>query len=135
MGVTSGETPTKTGPKIASTKKENTLKRRNTVVTTIASLSLLCSMAVAQDAQAPYVNIDPNRHGNLASAQNYILQAYNCISDAQHDNHGQLGGHAARAKDLLSQANDELRLAADEANERQDERQYQSGPPQSTSHQ
>jgi hypothetical protein len=133
MGVTPKRGSNEDGPKLSSTEKENTLKRRNIVITTLASLSLLCAMAVAQDAQAPYVSIDPSRHGNLASAQNYILQAYNRIGDAQHDNHGQLGGHAARAKDLLSQANDELRLAADEANERQDERQYQSGPPLYTS--
>ncbi len=133
MGVTPSPAPMKTGPNSLQPKKEIPLKHRNIVITTLASLSLLCAMAVAQDAQAPYVSIDPSRHGNLASAQNYILQAYNRIGDAQHDNHGQLGGHAARAKDLLSQANDELRLAADEANERQDERQYQSGPPRDTS--
>jgi len=69
-------------------------------------------------AQSPFVNIDHYRHGNLAAAQNYIGQAYNRISDAQRANHGRLGGHAAHAKQLLSQANDEIRLAADAAEDR-----------------
>jgi hypothetical protein len=69
-------------------------------------------------AQAPVVNIDKYRHGNLASAQNFIVQAYQKISDAQTANNDQLGGHAARAKNLLVQADEELRLAADVANDR-----------------
>jgi hypothetical protein len=35
---------------------------------------------------------------------------------SQHDNHGQLGGHAQHAKDLLVQADAELRAAADVSN-------------------
>ena len=35
---------------------------------------------------------------------------------AQQVNHGELGGHAQRAKDFLAQADSELRLAADFAN-------------------
>ena len=106
------------------------MKFRNVVIASLASVSLLCAMAFAQDPSAPYVNIDPNRHGNLAAAQDFIAQAYGRINDAQRANHGQLEGHAAHAKQLLSQANEELRLAADVANEHQDEQQYQNGPPQ-----
>jgi hypothetical protein len=68
-------------------------------------------------AQAPVVNIDPHRHGNLAAAQSYIVQAYERINRAQAANNYQLGGHAQRAKDLLVQADVELRLAANVANE------------------
>ncbi len=67
--------------------------------------------------QAPVVNIDPHRHGNLAAAQNYIVQAYQRMDRAQQANEDQLGGHAQRAKDLLVQADSEIRLAADVANE------------------
>jgi hypothetical protein len=67
-------------------------------------------------AQAPVVNIDPHRHGNLAAAQKFMVQAYQKIDEAQRDNQDQLGGHAQRAKDLLTQADAELRLAADVAN-------------------
>jgi hypothetical protein len=111
-------------------KRRNVLKRSNIFITSLAGVSLLCAMAFAQDPSTPYVNIDPNRHGNLAAAQDFIVQAYNRIGDAQRANHGQLEGHAAHAKQLLSQANEELRLAADVANEHQDEQQYQNGPPQ-----
>lgn len=66
--------------------------------------------------QAPNVDIG-NRHGNLRHAQENIVQAWQLVSDAQYDNDSHLGGHAARAKELLSEANEELRLAADVANE------------------
>jgi hypothetical protein len=65
--------------------------------------------------QAPVVNIS-NRHGNLRSAQQDIVNAYQRVNRAQSANQGQLGGHAQRAKDLLAQADAELRLASDVAN-------------------
>jgi hypothetical protein len=65
--------------------------------------------------QAPVVNIS-NRHGNLRSAQQDIVNAYQMIQRAQSANDGQLGGHAQRAKDFLSQADAELRQAANVAN-------------------
>jgi len=68
-------------------------------------------------AQGPVVNIG-RRHGNLQAAQQYIVSAYQRIENAQRANDGQLGGHAQRAKDLLTQADEELRLAANVANER-----------------
>ena len=55
--------------------------------------------------QAPVVNIS-NRHGNLRSAQQNIVSAYQKIQNAQAANDGQLGGHAQRAKDLLAQADE-----------------------------
>ena len=64
---------------------------------------------------SPYVDIG-YRHGNLRNAQQNIVQAWQLVSDAQIDNDDRLGGHAARAKALLTQADEELRLAADAAN-------------------
>jgi hypothetical protein len=58
----------------------------------------------AQAPQAPVVNIDPNRHGNLAAAQGDIVDAYQRIDMAQSANNDQLGGHAQKAKDFLAQA-------------------------------
>ncbi|WP_243042884.1 hypothetical protein [Dyella sedimenti] len=66
--------------------------------------------------QAPRVDIG-YRHGNLRDAQEHIAQAWQLVSDAQIDNDYQLGGHAGRAKALLAQADEELRLAADVSNE------------------
>jgi hypothetical protein len=82
----------------------------------------------AQAPQAPVVTIDPNRHGNLAAAQGDIVDAYQRIDMAQSANTDQLGGHAQKAKDFLSQANMELSLAADFANARQDAQQQQPEP-------
>jgi len=65
----------------------------------------------------PVVNIDPHRHGNLAAAQSSIVYAWQRINEAQQDNNYRLGGHAGRAKELLVEANEELRLAADAANQ------------------
>lgn len=68
-------------------------------------------------AQAPVVNIDRRRHGNLSAAQSYIVQAFQKLDQAQQANEDQLGGHAQRAKDLLIQADSEIRLAANVANQ------------------
>jgi cellobiose-specific phosphotransferase system component IIA len=63
-------------------------------------------------AQVPAQNIDPARHGNLAAAQSLVLNAYDKVSNAQDANNHELGGHADRAKQLMREANDEMRLAA-----------------------
>jgi hypothetical protein len=76
----------------------------------------------------PVVNIDSDRHGNLAAAQGDIVDAYQRIDMAQNANSGQLGGHAARAKDLLAQADAELKAAAEFVNAQQDAQQEPSGP-------
>lgn len=67
-------------------------------------------------AQTPVQNINPERHGNLAAAQRLVAQAFDRLSDAQVANDYRLGGHAGRAKDLLRQANEEIKLAAETAN-------------------
>ncbi|MBX3645291.1 MAG: hypothetical protein KF720_19700 [Rubrivivax sp.] len=72
--------------------------------------------ACAVSAQEPVQDINPERHGNLAAAQRLVVQAFNRLSDAQVDNHYRLGGHVERAKDLLRQANEEIKMAAEAAN-------------------
>jgi len=52
------------------------------------------------------------RHPNLHAAQDLINQAYDRITAAQEANEWDMGGHAAKAKDLLLRAKDEIRLAA-----------------------
>ena len=84
---------------------------------------VLFSVAVAAAActayaQMPVQNIDPERHGNLAAAQRLVVQAFDRLSDAQVANDYQLGGHVGRAKELLRQANEEIKLAAEAANRR-----------------
>ena len=56
------------------------------------------------------------RHPNLRAAQDLINQAYDRITAAQGANEFDMGGHAAKAKDLLLDAKREIRLAAEDAN-------------------
>jgi hypothetical protein len=87
--------------------------KRNLLIRAALCAALGCAGVIF--AQAPVVNIS-NRHGNLRSAQTSIVEAYRSVVRAQGANDGQLGGHAQRAKDLLIQADQELRLAADVSN-------------------
>lgn len=68
-------------------------------------------------AQRPVTDIDRNRHGNLAAAQEHVVQAYNTVVDAQKANKEELGGHAEKAIELLDQANRELKAAAEFADQ------------------
>jgi hypothetical protein len=72
-------------------------------------LSLACFASGVLVAQGP-------RHPNLRAAQDLINQAYDRITAAQQANEWDMGGHAARAKDLLDQAKREIRLATEAAN-------------------
>jgi hypothetical protein len=88
----------------------------NPALARIAASALLVAAAAAAAAPEPAQNIDPARHGNLATAQTLVRDAYDKLSAAQTANHGELGGHAARAKELMREANDEIKLAAIAAN-------------------
>jgi hypothetical protein len=63
----------------------------------------------------PPVNVG-ERHGNMRAAQELINQAWIKVDSAQQDNNYNLGGHAGRAKELLSQASDEIKQSAEAAN-------------------
>jgi hypothetical protein len=69
-------------------------------------------VSLAQPAQ----NVNAGRHPNLAAAQRLSEQAYQKIIAAQQANEWDMQGHAAKAKDLLDQANNELKQAAQAAN-------------------
>jgi uncharacterized protein YxeA len=64
----------------------------------------------------PVKNIG-SKHPNLAKAQQLISDAYDRVTAAQKANEFDLGGHAAKAKDFLEQASQELKLAAQHANQ------------------
>ena len=55
------------------------------------------------------------RHPNLSAAQILISEAFSKLEAAQKANEYDLGGHAAKAKALLQQAADEVKLAAEAA--------------------
>lgn len=77
-----------------------------------AGLLLSAGVALAR----PVTNISPQRHPNLAGAQQLAAQAWDKISAAQAANEWDMNGHASRAKELLDQVNNELKLAAETAN-------------------
>ena len=64
----------------------------------------------------PVEDISGHKHPNLAAAQHLVDQAFNKISAAKQANEWDMDGHAAKAKDLLDQANRELKMAAEAAN-------------------
>ncbi len=69
-------------------------------------------------AQRPKEDVAGVLHPNIAAAQRLIRQAWQRIVDAQQANEWDLGGHAQRAKALLTQADNELKAAAGAANQR-----------------
>jgi hypothetical protein len=86
------------------------MKVRTVVVGTIAGLTLLTTGFLAGQ------DVNWRRHPNLAAAQHLIDQAYGKISDAQGANEWDMDGHAAHAKQLLQEANGEIKMAAEAAN-------------------
>ena len=79
----------------------------------LAGAALFCAGVAI--GQAPVVNIG-NEHGNLRAAQEFIVNAYGKVDEAQRANKDELGGHAEKAKQHLSEADAELREAANYAN-------------------
>jgi hypothetical protein len=69
-----------------------------------------------QYQNGPQVNIG-RRHGNMRQAQIFLAQSYQALNQAQAMNDDQLAGHAARAKQLILQADVEIRLAANVSNQ------------------
>jgi hypothetical protein len=64
----------------------------------------------------PKQNVSGARHPNLAAAQRLSHQAFEKITAAQEANEWDMQGHAKKAKELLDEANKELKLAAESAN-------------------
>lgn len=87
------------------------MKSLSLAVVLLAGLSA-CAAATAQ----PVENISGKRHANLAAAQRLTNEAFEKISAAQAANEYDMEGHAAKAKNLLDEANRELNAAALAAN-------------------
>ncbi|HVO09760.1 MAG TPA: hypothetical protein VMX54_03305 [Vicinamibacteria bacterium] len=79
-----------------------------------AATALIASAGLAAQ---PAANISPKRHPNLAAAQRLSQQAYEKIALAQRANEWDMSGHAQKAKELLERVNNELKLAAEAANQ------------------
>jgi hypothetical protein len=83
-------------------------------ISRIVVVAVLAGSAVA--LARPVLNISPQRHPNLAAAQQLSAQSWDKIVAAQNANEWDLAGHAQKAKDLLDQVNAELKLAAETSN-------------------
>ncbi len=81
-------------------------------------LSLIVFLSGIAVAQRPKEDVSGARHPNLAAAQRLSRQAWQRVVDAQKANEWDLGGHAQKAKELLDEANKELKLAAEASNRR-----------------
>lgn len=90
-------------------------------LTALLGLSMLPPSSLTANAQTPRPpvrNVSRKRHPNLAAAQRLAARAYQRILDAQKANEWDMDGHAQKAKDLLDQANSELKLASQTANKK-----------------
>lgn len=85
-------------------------------------VGLFGAWLVYAQQRPPVRNISPHRHPNLAAAQRITDRAYQKILEAQQANEFDLGGHAQHAKELLEQANRELKAAAQVSNENREGR-------------
>ena len=89
------------------------MKNTRFVAYFLCSLLLIGAVAIAQK---PVKDISAARHPNLAAAQRFSRQAWEKIVEAQKANEWDMAGHAQKAKELLDQVNNELKLAAEAAN-------------------
>jgi hypothetical protein len=69
-------------------------------------------------AQKPKDNVSSAKHPNLAAAQELSQQAWEKIVAAQKANEWDMQGHAQKAKNLLDQVNNQLKMAAEAANKK-----------------
>lgn len=91
------------------------MMRKNLLFGPALVLALLCSSALYAQKK-PVRNVSGKRHPNLAAAQQHCSMAFQKITAAQEANEFDMDGHAAKAKDLLEQADKELKAAAEAAN-------------------
>lgn len=89
--------------------------KRNRLLGVVLVLALLCTGFVFAQKK-PAQNVSPKRHPNLAAAQRLTAQAFQRITDAQNANEWDLAGHAQKAKQLLDEANQELKKSAEISN-------------------
>jgi F0F1-type ATP synthase membrane subunit b/b' len=94
--------------------EQQRMMRRNVLIGFVLFLALMCTGLVV--AQKPVKNVSAKKHPNIAAAQRLSAQAYEKVVAAQKANEWDMEGHAQKAKDLLDQANQELKQAAEAAN-------------------
>jgi hypothetical protein len=89
--------------------------RRGTMRAIILSAALLTGGLAL--GKKPVENVSASKHPNIAAAQKLSEEAYEKLTAAQTANEFDMQGHAKKAKELLEEANKEMKLAAEAANE------------------
>jgi hypothetical protein len=84
----------------------------------IGILACILALGTLAVADPPAKDVSPERHPNLAAAQRLSHQAWERLVAAQSANEWDMNGHAQKAKDLLDQANAQIKLAAEAANKK-----------------
>jgi F0F1-type ATP synthase membrane subunit b/b' len=95
------------------------MRQKNAFLGSMMAIGLLFgSLAYAQNngMKPPAENISSKKHPNLAAAQRHLDMAFEKVQAAQQANEFDLAGHAAKAKELIDQADKELKMAAEAAN-------------------
>lgn len=92
------------------------MQKRTILFGSILALASFAGGAIISQSQ-PQENVG-RRHPNLMAAQRLCDQAYQRIVTAQQANEWDMQGHAQRAKELLDQASQQLKMAAEAANRR-----------------
>ena len=87
-------------------------------VLSTAALSAAVIATTFGISQAGAQDVDPHLHPNLAKAQHSIDQALEFMDYAQKANDFDMKGHAAKAKQLLEEADREIKMAGMTANKR-----------------
>jgi hypothetical protein len=89
---------------------------RTKFIATVAATAIL-SVGATLAAQNPGVNVNRHLHPNINAAQRLLEQAIQKTSTAQRANEYDAKGHAEKAKQLMDQADGELKLAAEALNQ------------------
>jgi len=95
------------------------MRLKNALLGSMMAIGLLFgSLAFAQNngMKPPPENISGKKHPNLAAAQRHLDMAFEKVQAAQQANEFDLAGHAAKAKELIDQADRELKMAAETSN-------------------
>ncbi len=85
--------------------------RMSMVLRSALAFVLVCA-GVLFAQQRPVENVDSRRNPNLAEAQKLCSQAFDKLVAAQSANKDDMKGHDEKAKELLIQANNEIKEAA-----------------------
>jgi hypothetical protein len=88
-------------------------------------LLLNSSVVGSGQGQAPAPHRDPERHPHLRAAMRDLRQAANQLDHADHD----FGGHRVKARELVKQAEGELREALEWAKAHPDSDKQPGGSP------